>query len=98
MADITVSLIDGWTERGDGFHWDHTDGCFVEKAYDRLPVRYALYNVKCGRLGKPVGSLLEAYRQHSEIKRLNPERFSAFPTFLRVRRVVGRKKQQRRET
>jgi hypothetical protein len=62
---------DEWAERGDGCHWDHPDGCFIEKEHSE---RFVLYTGKCVRLAR-VCSLRAAYQKHADLKRLNPEAF-----------------------
>lgn len=52
----------GWFARGDGFHWDHKDGCFIEKELGTKS-EFTLYTKKAERMGS-AASLEQAQNKH----------------------------------
>jgi len=59
----------GWQSRGDGWHWDHTDGCFVEKD-GGMRVVFVLYDKECKKIGR-AKTLPDLYRIHSRLHSSN---------------------------
>lgn len=58
-----------WKERGDGWHWDHPDGSFIEKELGTR-AEFGLYNDDCDCLGR-FPTLAAAHKAHAALGTAN---------------------------
>jgi hypothetical protein len=54
-----------WKARGDQYHWDHSDGSFIERDFG-TGIRYVLYSDDCARLGS-FRTLIAAGKAHAAL-------------------------------
>lgn len=64
MKTTVAALPDGWKARGDEYHWDHTDGCFIERDFAGSKTVYVLYADDCTRVSG-TKSLTTAFQSHN---------------------------------